>query len=67
MLKVRIMGTKNDIRWFEKILKRHPKIVVAEFSELYRNKGTDRYYRVYAEVCKSNIKENKLKTEENHV
>ena len=25
MLKVRLMGTKNDIAWFQKILQRHPK------------------------------------------
>ncbi len=57
MLKVRLMGTKNDIKWFEKILKRQPKVVVTEFSELYRNKGTDRFYRAYAEVHKANVKE----------
>ena len=26
MLKVRLMGTKNDIVWFQKILQRHPKV-----------------------------------------
>lgn len=26
MLKIRLMGTKNDITWFQKIIKRHPKI-----------------------------------------
>ena len=34
MLKVRFMGTKNDIVWFQKILQRHPKIEVLEISEL---------------------------------
>lgn len=33
MLKVRLMGTKNDIKWFGKILQRHPKIEVTEFSD----------------------------------
>ena len=56
MLKIRLMGTKNDIKWFEKILKRQPKVVVTDFSELYRKKGTNRYYRVYAEVHKANVK-----------
>jgi hypothetical protein len=51
------MGTKNDIKWFEKILKRQPKVAVTEVSELYRNKGTNRYYRAYVEVQKANIKE----------
>ena len=35
MLKVRLMGTKNDIKWFGKILQRNPKIEVTEFSDLY--------------------------------
>ncbi len=52
MLKVRLMGTKNDIKWFEKILKRHPNIEVLEFSDLYTNKGTKKFYRVYVEVQK---------------
>ena len=52
MLKVRLMGTKNDIKWFEKILRRHPKIKVLEFSDFYTNKGTNRFYRVYVEVQK---------------
>ena len=56
MLKVRLMGTKNDIVWFQKILQRHPKVEVLEISELYSNKGTNKYYRAYAEVQKSNIK-----------
>jgi hypothetical protein len=59
VLKVRVMGTKNDIVWFQKILQRHPKIEVMEFSELYTNKGTNKYYRAYAEVKKSNVKGNK--------
>lgn len=39
MLKVRLMGTKNDIAWFQKILQRHPKIEVMELSELYAADG----------------------------
>ena len=57
MLKIRLMGTKNDITWFQKIIKRHPKIEVLEMSDLYPNKGTDKYYRAYIEVKKSNIKQ----------
>ena len=59
MLKVRLMGTKNDITWFKKIMQRHPKIEALELSDLYPNKGTDKYYRAYAEVQKSNVKKNK--------
>ena len=57
MLKVRLMGTKNDIVWFQKILQRHPKVEVLEISELYSNKRTNKYYRAYAEVKKRNVEE----------
>lgn len=48
------MGTKNDIKWFVKIIQRCPKVETREVSEFYRNKGTDRYYRVYVEIGKAN-------------
>lgn len=57
MLKIRLMGTKNDIKWFQKILQRNPKVEVTEFSELYTNKGTNKFYRAYVEVQKNNVKE----------
>ena len=57
MLQVRLMGTKNDIKWFGKILQRNPKIEVIEFSDVYPNKGTKRFHRAYVEVKKRNIKE----------
>lgn len=57
MLKVRLMGTKNDIKWFQRLLQRNPKVEVTEFSDLYENKGTKRFYRVYAEVRKKNTVE----------
>ena len=57
MLKIRLMGTKKDIKWFEKILKRQPKVAVTEFSEMYQNKGTNKYYRVYVEVQKTDTRQ----------
>ena len=56
-LKVRLMGTKNDIKWFGKILQRNPKVEVTEFSEMYPNKGTKKFYRAYVEVKKRNVAE----------
>ena len=50
MLKVRLMGTKNDIKWFGKILQRNSKIEVTEFSDLYPNKGTKKFLQ---SVCRS--------------
>jgi len=54
MLKIRLQGTKNDIKWFKKILEQHPKIDMEEFSDCFPNKGTNKYYRVYAEIHKAN-------------
>ncbi len=57
MLKVRLMGTKNDINLFDGLWQRNPKIEVTEFSDLYPNKGTKKFYRAYVEVNKSNVAE----------
>lgn len=57
MLKVRLMGRKQDIEWFGKVLRSHPGIVVTEFSDMYPIKGSKRYYRVYAEVNQKNKEE----------
>ncbi len=57
MLKIRLMGTKNDIKWFERILQRQSKVAVTEVSDMYQNKGTNRFYRAYVEVQKANRKE----------
>lgn len=57
MLKIRLMGTRNDIKWFVKILRRLSKVVVTEVSEMYPNKGTNKFYRTYVEVQKANIKQ----------
>ncbi|MCF0131191.1 MAG: hypothetical protein HUJ71_05660 [Pseudobutyrivibrio sp.] len=56
MLKVRLQGTKNDIKWFRKILERNPKLEVYDFSDYFQNKGTKKYYRVYTNVKKREVK-----------
>ncbi len=56
MLKIRLMGTKSDIAWFQKILSSNNKIEVLEISEIYSNKGTRKYYRAYAQVKKVDLK-----------
>lgn len=52
MLKIRLQGTTRDIKWFRKILERDKRIKVLEISEPFANKGTNKYFRVYAEVEK---------------
>ncbi|MFR8171593.1 MAG: hypothetical protein ACLU9Q_12345 [Marvinbryantia sp.] len=50
MLKIRMQGTVQDIQWFKGFLERHKEIKVKSVSEPFTNKGTKRYFRVYAEI-----------------
>ena len=50
MLKIRLQGTVRDIRWFKRFLEIHPEIRVLQMSEIFSNKGTNRYFRSYAEI-----------------
>lgn len=54
MLKIRLQGTLKDIRWFKQILEQHREVKVLGSSEPFANKGTNKYFRVYAEVEKGN-------------
>ena len=56
MLKVRLQGTLNDIRWFKGLLERNEQVKVQEVSEPFTNKGTNKYFRVYAEIDKKEEK-----------
>lgn len=54
MLKIRLQGTTNDIKWFKKLLDRDKRINVLQVSDSFANKGTNKYYRVYvvqSRVC----------------
>ena len=55
MLKIRLMGTADDIEMFKKILLKIPEVKVTEFSDLFQNKGTKKYYRAYSEIEKADI------------
>ena len=52
MLKVRLQGTLKDIQWFRRILEKHKELDILEVSDAYANKGTNKYFRVYAEIEK---------------
>ncbi len=57
MLKIRLMGTKQDIKWFLKMIQDNRQMKVLEISELYSIKGSNRYYRVYVEVQSAKMDE----------
>ena len=50
MLKIRMQGTKKERHWFWRLLERHEGVDVKAVSEPFANKGTNKYFRVYAEV-----------------
>jgi len=52
LLKIRLQGTEQEIEWFKKILLVMSQIKVKEFSELYSNNGTKKYFRAYSEIEK---------------
>jgi hypothetical protein len=57
MLKIRLQGTEKEIEWFKKILIHIPQLKVREFSELFPNKGTKKYFRVYSEIDREDDEE----------
>lgn len=50
MLKIRMQGTIQDMRWFQKVLEQQKEVRVLQASEVYANKGTKRYFRMYTEI-----------------
>lgn len=50
VVKVRLQGTKEDMEWLEEQLKQVPSVRIMESSEIYSNKGTNKYFRKYLEV-----------------
>ena len=50
MLKIRMQGTKKDLHWFRWLLERQGDVDVKSVSEPFANKGTNKYFRVYAEL-----------------
>ena len=46
MLKIRLQGTKNDIRWFICLLQRDKRLDIENVSTFFDNAGTERYKRV---------------------
>ena len=52
MVKLRAMGTKKELKWVRKVLERDKRIIAISISEMYANKGTNRYYRMYADIEK---------------
>lgn len=53
IVKVRLQSTPEEISNFEKMLNRCEELGLCEvvnFSSLFRNKGTNKYFRAYSDV-----------------
>ena len=57
MLKLRLQGTKREITWFCKLMKKCKSVPLLQHSKMFSNKGTDKYYRMYADIQEKEIKE----------
>lgn len=57
MLKIRMQGTMREIVWFSKFLESCKSLEVLDHSKIFSNKGTDKYFRMYAEIEEMEIKE----------
>ncbi len=53
MVKMRLQGTKEDMEWLEEQLAQLPNVQITESSELFSNKGTNKYFRKYLEIEKT--------------
>ena len=45
MLKIRLQGTTNELKWFRKILEKNSNFEILSISEPYANKGTNKCNR----------------------
>ena len=54
MLKIRLMGRINDIKWYRKLLDRNKGIRVVHHSEILPLGNTKRYHRAYSQVERVN-------------
>lgn len=61
MLKLRLQGTKNEIRWFIRLLQREPRVDLENTSTFFSNKGTERYKRLYTQVNRVDAKSKSAK------
>lgn len=50
MLKLRLQGTKENMEWFCGLLQSHSQVQVIQKSDVFSNKGTSKYYRMYVEI-----------------
>ncbi len=57
MLKVRLQGTKKDIRWYLKGLNRDSRYIVDSVSDFRQCKKSEKYHMLYVNIFRKDAKE----------
>jgi hypothetical protein len=55
VIKMRLQGTKNDIRWFLKDLEKDKRFDLVDTSDFYQIKTSNRFKRLYTNVYRNQI------------
>ena len=53
VIKMRLQGTKNDIRWFLKVLEKDKRFDLVDTSDFYQIKTSNRFKRLYTNVFRN--------------
>ena len=67
MLKYRLQGTNNAIKMGIRIILRSDKVEILSISELYPEKGSTKYHRVYMDVEKVLKMDERIRHENNEM
>ncbi len=50
MVKIRLQGTTNEIKKMRRVIERNRCLTVVSTSEVFPNKGTEKYFRQYMDI-----------------
>ena len=50
MVKIRLQGTSNELKRMRRVIERNRNLKVISVSEVFQNKGTNKYFRQYLDI-----------------
>ena len=50
MVKIRLQGTSNELKRMRRVIERNRNLKVLSVSEVFANKGTNKYFRQYMDI-----------------
>lgn len=50
MVKIRLQGTTNELKRMRRVIERNRSLTVLSVSEVFSNKGTNKYFRQYMDI-----------------